>query len=224
MLAILENQHVHTLSDQAVQVLVVGALDAEVATADVVDGLVVDHEGAVAVLKGGVGGEDGVVGLDDGGGDLRSRVDAELELALLAVVDGQTLHEESTETRAGTTTEGVEDEETLETRAVVGDVADLVEDLVNELLADGVVATSVVVGSILLAGDHLLGVEEGAVRTGADLVDDIGLEIAVDGTRDVLALACFARVRSMFACSSVEGGLDVAYQSRRRKWRNPGRR
>lgn len=189
MLAILENQHLHTLSDQTVQVLVVGALDAEVATADVVDGLVVDHEGAVAVLESGVGGEDGVVWLNDGGGDLRSRVDAELELALLAVVDGETLHEESTETRAGTTTEGVEDEETLETRAVVGDVADLVEDLVNELLADGVVATSVVVGGILLAGDHLLGVEERAVRTGADLVDDIGLEIAVDGTRDVLALA-----------------------------------
>jgi len=78
----------HTLSDQSVQVLVVRSLDAEVAAADVVDGLVVDHEGAVRVLKGGVSGEDGVVGLDDRGGDLRSRVDTELELALLAVVDG----------------------------------------------------------------------------------------------------------------------------------------
>jgi len=180
----------HTLSDQTVQVLVVGTLNAEVAAADVVDGLVVDHEGAVGVLKGGVGGEDGVVGLDNGGGDLRGGVDAELELALLAVVDGETLHEEGTETGTGTTTEGVEDEEALETRAVVGDVADLVKDLVNELLADGVVATGVVVRGILLAGDHLLRVEEGAVGAGADLIDNVGLEIAVDGARNVLAVAC----------------------------------
>ena len=142
------------------------------------------------MLKGCVGGEDGVVGLDNRGGDLRGRVDTELELALLAVVDGEALHEEGTETGTGTTTEGVEDEEALETGAVVGDVADLVEDLVNELLADGVVTTGVVVRGILLASDHLLRVEEGAVGAGADLVDDVGLEIAVDGTGDIFALAC----------------------------------
>ena len=33
--------------------------------ADVIDGLVVNHEGAVGVLQGGVGGQDGVVRLDD---------------------------------------------------------------------------------------------------------------------------------------------------------------
>lgn len=179
-----------TLSDETVQVDVVRALEAEVATADVVDGLVVDHEGAVGVLEGGVGGEDGVVRLNNRGGGLGSRVDAELELALLAVVDGETLHEEGTETRAGTTTERVEDEETLETNAVVGNTADLVKDAIDELLADGVMTTGVVVGGILLAGDHHLGVEEVAVGTGADLIDNIGLEIAVDGAGDVLALTC----------------------------------
>jgi hypothetical protein len=33
-------------------------------------------------------------------------------------------------------------------------------------------------------------VEEGAVRAGADLVDDVGLKIGVDGTGDILALTC----------------------------------
>jgi len=83
----------------------------------------------------------------------------------------------------------VEDKETLETRTVVGNVADLVEDLVDELLADSVVATGVVVGCILLASDHLLRVEEGAVGASADLIDDVRLEIAVDGARHVLAVA-----------------------------------
>lgn len=180
----------NNLSDEAVEVLVAGALNSEVAAADVVDGLVVNHEAAVGVLQGGVGGQDGVVGLHDGGSVLGGRIDAELELRLLAVVDGETLHEESTETGTSTTTERVENQETLETSAVVGNTANLVEDLVDHLLSDGVVTTGVVVRGILTAGDHVLGVEKAAVGTGADLIDDIGLEIAVDGTGDIFALAC----------------------------------
>jgi hypothetical protein len=59
------------------------------------------------------------------------------------------------------------------------------------------VATGVVVRGILLASDHLLGVEERAVGTSADLIDDIGLEIAVDGTGNVAALACGEREERM---------------------------
>jgi hypothetical protein len=84
----------------------------------------------------------------------------------------------------------VEDQEALEAGTGVGNTANLVKNLVNHLLADGVVATGVVVRGILLASDHLLGVEERAVGTSADLIDDIGLEIAVDGTGNVAALAC----------------------------------
>jgi hypothetical protein len=177
------------LSDKTVQVLVVGPLETEVTAADVVDSLVVDHEGAVGMLKGGVGGKDRVVRLNDRSCGLRGRVDAELELALLAVVHRETLHQQSTETRTGTATERVEDQESLETTAVVGDTTDLVKHLINQLLADGVMTTSVVVGRILLARDHVLGVEKAAVRTGADLVDDVGLEIGVDGAGNVFAVA-----------------------------------
>ena len=63
----------HDLADQTVEVGVGGALDVQVAAADVVDGLVVDHEGAVGVLQGGVGGQDGVVGLDHSSGDLKEK-------------------------------------------------------------------------------------------------------------------------------------------------------
>ena len=68
------------LGDQTVQVGVRGTLDVQVATADVVNGLVVDHEGAVRVLKGSMGCQDRVVRLNDGSGYLRGRVDGELEL------------------------------------------------------------------------------------------------------------------------------------------------
>jgi len=175
------------LSDKTVKVGVGGALDVEVTTANVVDSLVINKELNIGVLEESVGAEDGVVGLNDGGGNLRRREDGETELGLLAVVDGETLEEEGTETGTGTTTSGVEDEETLETSAVIGELADTVEGEVNNLLTDGVVTTGVVVGSILLTGDQLLGVEELTVGTGADLIDDSGLKIEVDGTGDVLA-------------------------------------
>ena len=95
------------------------------------------------MLKRRVGRQDGVVGLDNRAGQLGSGVHAELELGLLAVVGGKALKEESAETRTSATTEGVEDEEALEARAVVGQTADLVHRRVDELLADGVVATGI---------------------------------------------------------------------------------
>jgi hypothetical protein len=81
----------------------------------------------------------------------------------------------------------VEDQEALETSAVVGQLADAVEHEVDNLLADGVVAARVVVGGVLLARDELLGVEQLAVGAGAHLVDDGRLEVDEHGARHVLA-------------------------------------
>ena len=63
----------------------------------------------------------------------------------------------------------MEDEESLETSAVVGQLPDPVKDQVHDLLADGVVSPGVVVGGVLLAGDELLGVEHLPVRPGSHL-------------------------------------------------------
>lgn len=67
--------------------------------------------------------------------------------------------------------------------------ADALHDVVDHLLADGVVTTGIVVGSILLAADQQLGVEERAVVTGADLVDGGRVEVDKDGSGHVLAAA-----------------------------------
>ena len=175
------------LSDESVQVGVGGSLDVEVSSADVVDSLVVEHDGDVGVLEEGVGGEHGVVGLNDGGRNLRRGVDGEAELGLLAVVDGESLEEERAETGAGTTTNGVEDEEALEASALVSELSDSVEAEINDFLADGIVTTGEVVGGILLAGDELLGVEQLSVGTGTNLIDDGWLEIEEDSAGNVLA-------------------------------------
>jgi hypothetical protein len=175
------------LGDEPVEVGVGGPLNVEVPAADVVEGLVVHAEGAVGVLEEGVGGEHTVVGLNDGGGHLGGRGDGEGELGLAAVVDGKPLKEKGSESGSGSSSGGVEDEESLESGTVVGELPDAVEDEVNDLLSDGVVSTGVVVGGILLSGDDLLGVVQLPVGSGPDLVTDGGLEVDVDGTGDVLA-------------------------------------
>ena len=124
------------------------------------------------MLKGGVGCQNRVVRLDDRARQLGSGVDGELELGFFAVVSGEPLHEQGTEAGASTATKRVEDKEALETRAVIRKTADFIAGLVDELLPDGVVTTSVVVGGILLAGEEGLGVEEGAVLARLHLVDD----------------------------------------------------
>jgi hypothetical protein len=90
----------------------------------------------------------------------------------------------------------MENEEALEAGAAICHTADLVENLINQFLSDRVVTTGVVVGCILLSGNHVLGVEEASVCAGPDLIDNVGLQIAVDGARNVFALAGLGEERA----------------------------
>ena len=83
----------------------------------------------------------------------------------------------------------MEDEEALETSALVGQLADAVQNQVNDLLSNGVVATGIVVGCILFASDELLRVEERTVGSSADLVNNSRLEINEDSTGNMLSRA-----------------------------------
>ena len=107
------------LGDETIEVLEVRSGDVQVAATDIVDSFIINKERAVGVLNGAVGGQDSIVGFDDRCGYARRRVNGEFELALLAVVCGQTLEQESSESRSGSATEGMEDEEALERGAIV---------------------------------------------------------------------------------------------------------
>jgi len=132
-----------------------------------------------------------VVWLDHSGGDLWGWCDGESQLRLFAVVDRQALKKKSTKARSGTATSGVVHEETLETSAVISELADSVQNKVDDFLANGVVATGVVVCSVFLSGDQLLWVVELAVSAGTDFVNDTWLEVNVDGAGYVLASTSF---------------------------------
>ena len=108
------------------------------------------------MLEGRVSRENGVVRLNDGARKLRGGVHAELKLGLLAVVVGKTLHQQSTETRASSTAERVENEEALEAIAIVRKAADFVHDGVNQLLSDGVVTAGIYLATRQVSTAHAL--------------------------------------------------------------------
>ena len=81
----------------------------------------------------------------------------------------------------------MEDEETLETSAVVCQLPDPVQNQVHDLLAHGVVTPGVVVGGVLLATDHLLGVEELSVGASPHLVHHGRLQVEEDSSGHVFA-------------------------------------
>ena len=72
-------------------------------------------------------------------GDLRARPDGERDLRLLAVVHREALQKQAAETRTRASTTGVEHHEALEARAVVGELAETVQDQIHDLLSNSVV-------------------------------------------------------------------------------------
>ena len=117
-----------------------------------------------------MGCQDSIVWLNHCGGDLGSGVDSKLQLGFLAVVNTEPLHEQGGESRSGSTAEAVEDEESLETSALIGKLTKAVKYKVNDLFSNGIVTSGVVVGGVLLTGDQLFRVEELAVGTSTNLI------------------------------------------------------
>jgi len=175
------------LSNQSVQVGVGRTLDIQVTTADIVESLVIDLVGDIGVFQERVDTQDGVVRFDNGGSDLRAAPDGEGDLGLLTVIDGKTFHHQATETGTGTTTDGVVDEESLETGTVISQLSDTIQAQVDNFLTDGVVTTSKVVGGIFLTGDQLFRVEQLTVGSGTNFIDDGRFQIDEDASRDVLS-------------------------------------
>jgi len=174
------------LSDKSVQVGVGWSLDIEVSSADIIDGFVIEDNGDIGVLEEGVSGEDGVVWLNNGGGDLWGWVDGETELGFLTVIDGESFEKEGSESGTGSSTDGVEDEETLESGTLIGKLSDSIEAEIDDFFTDGVMSSGEVVGGIFFTGDELLWMEELSVGSGSDLIDNGWLEIEEDSSWDVL--------------------------------------
>ena len=67
--------------------------------------------------------------------------------------------------------------EALKTCALLSQFLNLLQDEITDLLANGVVTSGIVIGSILFACDELLRVEELAVGASANLINEWGFQV-----------------------------------------------
>merc|ERR1711957_917861 len=113
-------------------------------------------------------GEGGVVGLNDGVGDLGGGHDGEGNHHTVGVLLTDLGDEEGSHAGSGTATERVGDLESLEAIAAFGSLADDIEDGVDELGTFGVMSLGPVVTGTGLSEDKVAGAEELSEGTGTD--------------------------------------------------------
>ena len=171
--------------NEVVKITVGGGGEFEGTEANIVEGLVVNAHDIIGVLNELMDGESGVVGLNDGIGDLGGGHDGEGDHLSVWVLFSDLGDQEGSHTGAGTTTEGVSDLEALEAIATLSFLADDVEDGVDELSTFGIVTLGPVVTSTSLTEDEVVGSEELTEGAGSNGVHSSGLEIHEDSTGNV---------------------------------------
>ena len=115
----------------------------------------------------------------------------------------------------------MEDEESLQSCALVGQLAESIQHDVNELFPDSVMSTGIVVGGIFLTSDELFGMEQLAVRSCADLVNYSWFQVHENCSGDVFASSGFAEEsveRVVSASNGLVGGhlsvrLDTVFKT-----------
>lgn len=136
-----------------------------------------------------VNGKGGVVGLNNGVGDLRGGNNGEGGHHTVGELLTDLGDQQSTHTGTGTTTKRVGDLETLEAVASFSLTADNVDNVVNQFGTLGVVTLGPVVTSTRLAEDEVVGTEELTEWTGTDGIHGTRLKVNQDGTGNVLLAA-----------------------------------
>merc|ERR1719345_588986 len=173
--------------DEMVKITVGGGGELEGPEADIVEGLVVNAHNLIGVLDELMHGEGGVVGLDDGVGDLGGWHDGEGAHNSVGVFLTDLGDKEGSHSRSGTSTKRVGDLESLEAIASLSFLADNIEDGIDELGSFGVMSLGPVVTGTGLSEHEVIGTEELTERSSADGVHGTGLEIHEDGAGDVTA-------------------------------------
>jgi hypothetical protein len=138
--------------------------------------------------------EGGVVGFDDGVGNLGGRaygVGAHNAVGVLLTDLGD---KESSHASASAAADGVSDLEALKAIAGLRLFTDNVKNGIDEFGAFGVVALCPVITSASLSEDEIIGAEQLSEGTGTDRIHGAGFEIHEDGTRDITAASGFIEI------------------------------
>ena len=104
----------------------------------------------------------------------------------------------------------MEDQKSLQSRAIVGQLADPIEDGVDDLLPDGVMSPGVIIRGVLLPAYDLLGMVQLTVRAGPDLVAHGRFQVDIYRAGDVFPVSRLAEEGAEgVVAAGILGGIDL---------------
>jgi hypothetical protein len=102
------------------------SFDIQVSSADIINGLIVQHDGNVSMFQKGVSGQDRIVRLNNSSRDLRGWIDSESQFGFLSIINRKSFQKKGTKTRSSTTSDGIENQESLESSTVISEFSNSV--------------------------------------------------------------------------------------------------
>mmetsp|Transcript_33652 Transcript_33652/g.54772 ORF Transcript_33652/g.54772 Transcript_33652/m.54772 type:complete len:474 (-) Transcript_33652:67-1488(-) len=172
--------------DQSVQVVVRRSFAIQPFLANLVNRFVVQHHRDLSVVQQPMRGQQRVVRLHHTRRNGRRRIHFKAQLRLLAIIHGDALQNQGTQTGASTTADRMRQRKPLHIVAVVHQFAQAIVDLVDHLFAHRVMATCEIVRRIFLARQQELRVEDLGVLAVLDVVNHIRLQIHHQVARHIL--------------------------------------
>mmetsp|Transcript_18966 Transcript_18966/g.24414 ORF Transcript_18966/g.24414 Transcript_18966/m.24414 type:complete len:296 (+) Transcript_18966:410-1297(+) len=165
------------LGNHTIQVRVTGSGDSKFLGSHFIQRFIVKQHSTIRVLQKRMCGQDTVVRFHHGRTDFRTGANGKTKLGFASVIHAQTFQKETTKTRSSTTPRGMKDQKALQSGALIGQLTDTIHDLVNQLLTDSVVTTSVVIGGIFGSSNDLSGMVQGFVFPSTNFITDTWFQI-----------------------------------------------
>jgi len=184
----------HDLGHKAVKVAVAGSLHAEGAGADVVQCLVIDAVGLIAVIDKLMDRKSAVVGLNNSVRNLGARNDREGGKNTIRILLLDLAKQQGTHTRAGTTTKTVGKLEALKTFTGLSFFTDNIHNAVYKGGTLSVVTLSPAVCGTVLTVDEVIRTIDLTIRTGTKRFKSSRLKIKTNCTRNKSIASSFVEV------------------------------
>jgi len=181
----------HGGRDEVIKIAISRSGELKSAEADIVECLVINAISFVGVLDKLVDRECGIVGLNDGIGDLGGGDDGESAHNTVRVLLANLGDEKSSHARASAATKRVSELESLKAITALSLLANNIQNGIDKLGSLGVMTLSPVISSSALSKDEVVGAEKLTKRSRANRIHSTGLKIDENCTRNVLSSSSF---------------------------------
>jgi len=179
------------LSNKSVQVGVCWSFDIKVSSANIINGFVIEDNSDISVLKKRVSWKNWIVWLNNSSWNLWWWIYSESEFGFLTVIDWKSFEKKGSKSWSSTSSNCIEDEETLKTCALISKFSYSVKTEINDFFTNSIVTSGEIVCCIFLSWNELFWMEKLSVSSSSNFINDSSFKIKEDSSWDVLSSSGF---------------------------------